>query len=133
MDSLDIVDDTVRRTLIEQTLAASVRVRPILDKIADKWAILILNVLCVQPTRFNEIRRRLDGITHKGLADALKRLERNGLVTRTVLPTSPIGVEYAITPLGQSLRPPFTALYEWALTYGDAIEQACAAYDRARM
>jgi DNA-binding HxlR family transcriptional regulator len=90
-------------------------VRPVLDKIADKWTVMILIVLRPKPSRFNEIKRRLDGITHKALADALKRLERNGLVTRTVLPTAPIGVQYAITPLGHSLRQPFEALCAWSL------------------
>ena len=108
------------------------RLRPVLDRIADKWTIMILTVLCPKPSRFNEIKRRLGGITHKALADALKRLERNGLVTRTVLPTAPIGVEYAITPLGHSLRQPFEALCAWALNYGGAIEEASAAHDRAR-
>lgn len=93
------------RALNEMTV-----VRPVLDKIADKWTILILTVICPKPSRVNEIKRRLDAITHKALAEALKRLERNGLVTRTVLPTQPIGVEYAITPLGHSLRKPFEAL-----------------------
>lgn len=88
-----------------------------------------LDVLCPQPSRFNEIKRRLDGITHKALADTLKRLERNGLVTRTVLHTSPIGVEYAITPLGHSLRQPFEALQAWAASNGDIIEAACRVYD----
>lgn len=100
------------------------KVRPVLEQIADKWTIMILTVLCPRPARFNEIRRRLDGITHKALADALKRLERNGLVTRTVLPTAPIGVEYAITPLGHSLRQPFEALCAWALTNGQAMTRA---------
>jgi DNA-binding HxlR family transcriptional regulator len=108
------------------------RVRPVLDKIADKWTIMILTVLCPQPSRFNEIKRRLDGITHKALADALKRLERNGLVTRTVLPTAPIGVEYAITPLGHSLRQPFEALCAWAMAHGDAIADAGVAHDSAK-
>ncbi|MBB3291239.1 MULTISPECIES: helix-turn-helix domain-containing protein [unclassified Rhizobium] len=105
------------------------RVRPVLDKIADKWTILILTVICPKPSRFNEIKRRLDGITHKALADALKRLERNGLVTRTVLPTQPIGVEYAITPLGHSLREPFEALCAWAAANGDKVEAATLRYD----
>jgi len=105
------------------------RVRPVLDKIADKWTILILTVICPKPSRFNEIKRRLDGITHKALADALKRLERNGLVTRTVLPTQPIGVEYAITPLGHSLREPFEALCSWAAANGDKVEAAALRYD----
>lgn len=104
-------------------------VRPVLDKIADKWTILILTVICPKPARFNELKRRLDGITHKALADALKRLERNGLVTRTVLPTQPIGVEYAITPLGHSLREPFEALCAWAAANGDKIEAAMLLYD----
>lgn len=104
-------------------------VRPVLDKIADKWTILILTVICPKPARFNELKRRLDGITHKALADALKRLERNGLVTRTVLPTQPIGVEYAITPLGHSLREPFEALCAWAAANGDKIEAAMLHYD----
>lgn len=105
------------------------QVRPVLDKIADKWTILILTVICPRPSRFNEIKRRLDGITHKALADALKRLERNGLVTRTVLPTQPVGVEYAITPLGHSLRQPFEALCSWAAANGDKIEAAALRYD----
>ncbi|WP_064713513.1 winged helix-turn-helix transcriptional regulator [Rhizobium bangladeshense] len=105
------------------------RVRPVLDKIADKWTILILIVICPKPSRFNEIKRRLDGITHKALADALKRLERNGLVTRTVLPTQPIGVEYAITPLGHSLRQPFEALCTWAAANGPIVEAAAQRYD----
>ncbi|ANV26667.1 helix-turn-helix transcriptional regulator [Rhizobium pusense] len=105
------------------------QVRPVLDKIADKWTILILTVICPRPSRFNEIKRRLDGITHKALADALKRLERNGLVTRTVLPTQPVGVEYAITPLGHSLRQPFEALCSWAVANGDKVEAAALLYD----
>jgi DNA-binding HxlR family transcriptional regulator len=105
------------------------QVRPVLDKIADKWTIMILTVICPKPSRFNDLKRRLDGITHKALSDALKRLERNGLVTRTVLPTQPIGVEYAITPLGHSLREPFEALCDWAEANGDQVEAATRRYD----
>ncbi|WP_062224247.1 winged helix-turn-helix transcriptional regulator [Aureimonas sp. D3] len=125
-------DDTELELLSEQACADMVRIRPVLDRIADKWTILILTVLCPKPARFNEIKRRLNGITHKALADALKRLERNGLVTRTVLPTAPIGVEYAITPLGHSLRPPFEALCAWALAYGPDIERAGARFDQTK-
>ncbi|MHC1548775.1 winged helix-turn-helix transcriptional regulator [Phyllobacterium sp. K27] len=116
--------------LSQRALCDMAQVRPVLDKIADKWTILILTVICPKPARFNELKRRLDGITHKALADALKRLERNGLVTRTVLPTQPIGVEYAITPLGHSLREPFEALCEWAAANGDKIEAATLRYDK---
>ncbi|WP_315764041.1 helix-turn-helix domain-containing protein [Sphingomonas sp. Y38-1Y] len=115
-----MADDTDLAALSCQAMVDVPRIRPVLDKIADKWTIMILTVLCPQPARFNEIKRRLDGITHKALADALKRLERHGFVTRTVLPTQPIGVEYAITPLGHSLREPFEALCRWALAHEGA-------------
>lgn len=107
-------------------------VRPVLERVVDKWSIIILTVLCERPKRFNEIKRLIDGITHKALADALKRMERYGLVTRTVLPTSPIGVQYAITPLGLSLRGPFEALCDWALSNRDVITQASVRYDLIR-
>lgn len=103
--------------------------RPILEHIANKWTVLILSVLCTQPARFNELKRRLDGITHKALSDALKRLERNGLISRKVLPTRPIGVEYTITDLGCSLREPFAALYNWSLANGPALVRAQCTYD----
>jgi DNA-binding HxlR family transcriptional regulator len=125
MDEYTDLEALSHRALCDMPL-----VRPVLDKIADKWTILILTVICPQPARFNEIKRRLDGITHKALADALKRLERNGLVTRTVLPTQPIGVEYAITPLGHSLRQPFEALCAWAAANGDKVEAATLRYDK---
>jgi DNA-binding HxlR family transcriptional regulator len=106
--------------------------RPILDHIANKWTVLILSVLCTQPARFNNLQRRLDGITHKALSEALKRLERNGLISRKVLPTQPVGVEYTITDLGCSLREPFAALYNWSLANGSAMERAQCAYDTLR-
>lgn len=125
-------DDTDLHALSHQAMLDVPRIRPVLDKIADKWTIMILTVLCPQPARFNEIKRRLDGITHKSLADTLKRLERHGLVTRTVIPTTPIGVVYAITPLGHSLRGPFEALCSWALVHEPAMADAAATYDRSR-
>ncbi len=106
--------------------------RPVLEHIANKWTVLILSVLCTRPARFNDLKRRLDGITHKALSEALKRLERNGLISRKVLPTQPIGVEYTITDLGCSLREPFAALYNWALANGSALEEAQYAYDASR-
>ncbi|SDA16743.1 helix-turn-helix domain-containing protein [Sphingomonas sp. NFR15] len=106
--------------------------RPILEHIANKWTVLILSVLCTRPARFNDLKRRLDGITHKALSESLKRLERNGLISRKVLPTQPIGVEYTITDLGCSLREPFAALYTWSLTNGAALERAQRAYDASR-
>jgi len=105
--------------------------RLVLEHITNKWSILILTVLCTEPCRFNELRRRLDGITHKALADALKRLERNGLIHRQVLATHPVSVEYTITPLAQSLQQPFVALANWAQEFGPALAIAQTEYDSA--
>jgi DNA-binding HxlR family transcriptional regulator len=107
--------------------------RPILEQLANKWTVLILSVLCTRPARFNDLKRRLDGITHKALSDALKRLERDGPLNRRILPTQPIGVEYTITALGASLREPFAALYHWSLANGKKLTQAQIAYDDSRM
>ena len=103
--------------------------RPVLEQIANKWSVLILAVVCEQPSRFNAIKRRLDPITHKALTEALRRLERNGLVHREVIPSSQVAVVYSITPLGRSLREPFLALIAWAQAHGGSIEAAQAGYD----
>ncbi|MBT0770112.1 helix-turn-helix transcriptional regulator [Kineosporia sp. J2-2] len=102
--------------------------RPILDQVADKWTMMVLAVL-EEPTRFNEIRRQLEGVTQRVLTQTLRRLERNGLVVRRVLETSPVGVEYSLTPLGESFREPFTRLYEWALANSDEIEERQRSFD----
>jgi len=103
--------------------------RPVLEQIANKWSVLILTVLCSEASRFNAIKRRLDPITHKALTEALRRLERNGLVHRKVIPSSQVAVEYSITPLGRSLQEPFVALVAWAQVHGRSIEQAQGEYD----
>jgi len=101
--------------------------KPVLEQIANKWSVLILAVLCTQPSRFNAIKRRLNPITHKALTESLRRLERNGLVDRRVIASSPVAVEYSITPLGRTLQEPFTALIAWAQEHGHALEAARAA------
>ncbi|EKK7715528.1 winged helix-turn-helix transcriptional regulator [Cronobacter dublinensis] len=116
-------------TDIAAQLAEINSTRPVLEQVANKWSVLILTVLCTQPARFNAIKRRLDPITHKALTEALRRLERNGLVSRRVIASSPVAVEYAITPLGRTLQEPFVALVSWARERGGAIAQAQVAYD----
>ena len=106
--------------------------RPALDQITDKWSVMILTVVCARPARFNAIRRRVGGITHKVLTEALRRLERNGLLARRVIATSPVAVEYSITPLGRSLQPSCSALYAWALAHAGDVTAAQARYDRDR-
>jgi DNA-binding HxlR family transcriptional regulator len=85
-----------------------------------------------EPRRFNELKRRLEGVTQRVLTQTLRRLERNGLVVRTVLPTSPVGVEYSLTPLGHSLREPFGHLYAWTLEHAPEIQAHQTEYDRRR-
>ncbi|WP_314411647.1 winged helix-turn-helix transcriptional regulator [Streptomyces kroppenstedtii] len=102
--------------------------RPVLDQIADKWSMMAMAVL-VRPTRFNEIKRRLDGVTQRVLTQTLRRLERNGMVRRTVLPTSPVGVEYSLTPLGESLREPFLHLYAWTVEHSAQVRASQAEFD----
>ncbi|GGP73713.1 winged helix-turn-helix transcriptional regulator [Saccharothrix coeruleofusca] len=102
--------------------------RPILDQVADKWSMMALAVL-EQPTRFNEIKRQLDGVTQRVLTQTLRRLERNGLIQRRVLETSPVGVEYSLTPLGASFREPFLCLYTWTVEHSGEVMAAQREYD----
>ncbi|WP_050570677.1 winged helix-turn-helix transcriptional regulator [Dickeya oryzae] len=104
--------------------------RSFLDQIANKWSVMILTILGERPTRFNEMMRRMEGITHKALTQALRRLERNGLILRKVLTTSPVAVEYSITELGKTLQKPFSAVYEWSILHLEQIESARERYDR---
>jgi len=102
--------------------------RAILDQIADKWSLLVLAVLR-EPRRSNAIKRRLDGITQRVLTQTLRKLERNGMVTRTVIAGRVLGVEYALTPLGGSLRGPFSALFEWTVENMGEIQEHQRSYD----
>ncbi|BAC68201.1 HxlR family transcriptional regulator [Streptomyces avermitilis] len=102
--------------------------RPILDQIADKWSMMVMALL-ERPTRFNELKRGLEGVTQRVLTQTLRRLERNGMIRRKVLPTSPVGVEYSLTPLGESLREPFGHLYDWTVEHSKEIQNCQRAYD----
>lgn len=103
--------------------------RLLLDEIASKWSILVLGALCHGPLRFNQLKRELDGVTQKALTQCLRRLERDGILSRTVLPTSPVSVEYGITPLGRTLAAPFKALADWTVKHGEDVGIARTRYD----
>lgn len=112
--------------------AASDDCRPvaeILSRIGDKWSVLVVMLLGNGPKRFNEMRRLIGGISQRMLTLTLRGLERDGMVTRTVFPTIPPRVDYALTPLGDSLRQPISALGEWAYANRKDIELARARFD----
>jgi len=103
--------------------------RLLFDQIADKWSMMVLTVLHPGPMRFNAIKRHMEGVTQKALTQCLRKLERNGLLSRRVIPTSPVGVEYEMTALGRSLHVPFKALYRWTLDNLGEVEEARRAFD----
>ena len=105
--------------------------RQLFDQIADKWSMMVLTVLDAGPMRFNALKRHLEGVTQKALTQCVRRLERNGLVSRRVIPVSPVAVEYEITPLGRSLQPPFQALYAWTLAHLDEVDAARRRFDKS--
>jgi DNA-binding HxlR family transcriptional regulator len=88
--------------------------RAVLDRIAHKWPMLVIYALAGRTVRYGELQRRIEGISQKMLTQTLRRMERDGLVSRSVLPTSPPSVEYALTALGESLREPLSAICRWA-------------------
>lgn len=94
--------------------SANCPTRMVLDRIADKWAVLLLGLLAREPMRFNRLRREVEGLSQKMLAQTLRSLERDGLVSRSAFATVPVTVEYAITPLGRTLADTVDALRIWA-------------------
>lgn len=85
--------------------------------IGSKWKLLILRNLMQRPWRFNELRKDLDGISQKVLTDSLRSLEADGIVTRTVYPEVPPRVEYALSELGETIRPILDAMAAWGTNY----------------
>ncbi len=106
--------------------------RPITDiltRVGDKWSVMVVMLLGNGTKRFNEMRRLIGGISQRMLTLTLRGLERDGLVTRTVFPTVPPRVDYALTDLGRSLLIPISALGAWAYGHRDAIDAARLAFD----
>jgi DNA-binding HxlR family transcriptional regulator len=106
-------------------------IKPVLARIGDKWVVLVVRLLGKKgPRRFNELRREIGTISQRMLTLTLRGLERDGLITRTIYPTIPLKVEYALTPLGQSLMAPIQALGDWAFAHREAMDAARARFDR---
>jgi DNA-binding HxlR family transcriptional regulator len=103
--------------------------RLVLDRLADKWALLILDRLQLGPVRFNQLKRDIKGISQKVLSQTLKKLERDGLLSREAFPTVPVTVEYSLTNLGTTLNETVAALAHWAEENMDAVLVAQGKYD----
>jgi DNA-binding HxlR family transcriptional regulator len=103
-------------------------IRDVLDRVGDRWSLLVLEKLSPGRRRFTEIKRAIGDISQRMLAQTLRRLEQDGLVTRTVQPTIPPRVDYELTALGRSLLEPFNALVRWAQENHDAVRAARARY-----
>src|SRR5579875_1568994 len=104
--------------------------RRILDRIGDRWTVLIIGALSDGDLRFSELRRRIEGISQKMLTQTLRGLERDGLVRRTVHPEVPVRVEYALTDAGRTLLEPLGALRAWAVEHLSDVSASQHAYDR---
>jgi DNA-binding HxlR family transcriptional regulator len=111
---------------------AACEVRQILDRIADKWSLLVIALLDRGTLRFTELRREIDGISQRMLTLTLRQLERDGLVRRTVHPVVPPRVDYELTPLGGTLLETIQFLVAWTTEHLDEITAARTAYDDAR-
>ena len=90
--------------------------------IGSKWKLLILRNLMMRPWRFNELKKSLEGISQKVLTDSLRSMEEDGLITRTVYPEVPPRVEYALSDLGETMRPILNAMQEWGTNYKKSFE-----------
>jgi DNA-binding HxlR family transcriptional regulator len=106
-------------------------VRDVLDQIGDKWSMLFVQLLGERPHRFGELRRAVPDISQRMLTQTLRDLQRDGLVAREVFPTVPPGVEYRLTPLGQTLLEPLSHVVRWATEHHGQIRQAREAFRRA--
>ncbi|MFG2877684.1 winged helix-turn-helix transcriptional regulator [Streptomyces sp. NPDC048337] len=104
-------------------------VRQILDRVADKWSLLVIAYLEHHSLRFSELRRMIEGISQRMLTVTLRQLERDGLVLRTVHPVVPPRVDYELTPLGASLHDTIQALVDWTEAHQTQIASARADYD----
>ena len=104
--------------------------RRILDRIGDRWTVLVVSVLGDGDARFSELRRRIEGVSQKMLTQTLRGLERDGLVRRTVYPEVPVRVEYALTDAGRTLLEPLRALQMWAIEHLGDVSASQDAYDR---
>jgi DNA-binding HxlR family transcriptional regulator len=104
-------------------------VRQILDRVADKWSLLVIALLDDRTLRFSELRRLIDGVSQRVLTATLRQLERDGIVRRTAYPIVSPRVDYALTPLGESLHDAMQFFVNWTESHEEEIATARAVYD----
>jgi len=110
--------------------AASCPTRQLLDRISDKWVVLVLSLLEDGPKRFSVLKREIEGISQKMLSQTLRALEQDGLLTRRAFPTVPVTVEYELTSLGRSLNVAMAPIVEWATTNMNRVLKARDNYEK---
>jgi DNA-binding HxlR family transcriptional regulator len=118
-------------TVLGDPYNADCPTRRILDRIGDRWTVLVVSLLGDGDARFSELRRRIEGVSQKMLTQTLRGLERDGLVRRTVYPEVPVRVEYALTDAGRTLLEPLRALQKWSIEHLSDVSASQDAYDRA--
>ena len=107
-------------------------VASVLARVGDKWSVFVIMTLIGGPQRFNELKRTIGGISQRMLTLTLRGLERDGFATRTVFPTVPPRVDYALTELGKTLIAPLEQIAKWAISYQDEVADARANFDNAK-
>ncbi|WP_051466684.1 winged helix-turn-helix transcriptional regulator [Actinomadura oligospora] len=105
------------------------RLRDVLDRVGDKWSVLVMALLGDGPLRYSELQRGIEGISQRMLTLTLRSLERDGLVVRDVTPTSPPRVDYSLTPVGRTLSTEVASLIRWADAHIDYVAESRDTYD----
>lgn len=126
---MDQVTTSRRSNRQNEELNERCPIRDVLDRVGDKWSALIVRELRDGPRRFGVLRRAIEDISQRMLTETLRNLQRDGFITRTVIPTTPPQVEYALTPLGNSLEQALGQLAEWSATNHGAIRSARQRFD----
>ena len=116
---------------LDPALTEACPVRDVLDRIGDKWSVLLVQNLREGPVRFGALRRQIGDISQRMLTETLRHLQRDGLISRKVYPTVPPSVEYALTDLGRSLLVPLEQLVVWSAEHHEVVKQSRTRFDAA--
>ncbi|MGV3491226.1 MAG: winged helix-turn-helix transcriptional regulator [Devosia sp.] len=106
-------------------------VRNVLDQLGDKWSVLIITALAERPYRFGELKREIADISQRMLTQTLRDLQADGMIERTVFPTTPPSVEYKLSPMGRSFLVPLSAMVDWAFANFGAIAESREEFRKA--